>query len=260
MSRLRGYEFVIGFFLATAILATVLVLHSDPTGYYEICDRSQPDPKDCTTNHIILFALWKTLKFLNDISNAIIAIATVILALLTRTLARVGRIQIEDTRILQRAYLAVDGGGISPLDMESVAHIGVRNVGNLSAREVSWFIDFAIDPNGRRGNFPIDETKFYGRNIVPPGTVMMRSKNCVFDDRQNIMLIEEGMAHFYVWGEIRYLDGFGKRRFTRFCHRYGKRGLVQHLTDSPPPTAQTIVGQEITAESMRYHQFGNDAD
>jgi hypothetical protein len=48
-----------------------------------------------------------TEAFLNVIFSAITAVATAILAKFTITLAKVGNRQIADTRILQRAYIAV---------------------------------------------------------------------------------------------------------------------------------------------------------
>ena len=169
--------------------------------------------------------------------------------------------QSAETRILQRAYIAVGAGGILPLDAKSVAHIEVSNVGNLPAREVSWFIDYAIDTDGQRRDFPVIEDQFYGQNVIPPGTTMNRSQNCILD-QQDIMALEdsEELVSFYVWGEIRYLDGFDVRRVTRFCHRYNNRGLVQAVTQLHQGGARTITDRHITAESMRYHQHGNDAD
>lgn len=209
----------------------------------EFWDRAACDPVAYFTGWLVAF-------------TGVLAFSTIGLWVATGSAARN---QTRDTRILQRAYIAVDGGGIFPLDTKSIAHVGVKNVGNLPAREVSWFISYAVDPDGRRSYFPIDETHFYGRNVVPPGTEMKRSQNCTLDPR-DIMAFESGASSFYVWGEVRYLDGFGQKRFTRFCHRYNRTGLVQHLTNFAGSTAQTVVSQEVTAESMRYHQFGNDAD
>jgi len=59
-----------------------------------------------------------------------------------------------------------------------------------------------------------------------------------------------------VLGLRRYtlLDGFGKLRFTEFCHRYDCRAL-RAITDGPFQNEYTLV-----AEDVRAHAFGNDAD
>jgi hypothetical protein len=54
----------------------------------------------------------------------------------------------------------------------------------------------------------------------------------------------------YVWGRVTYLDGFGKRRFTNFCHRY-------NTAMKKPPAGG---GYVIREEDARYHDYGNDAD
>jgi hypothetical protein len=62
----------------------------------------------------------------------------------------------------------------------------------------------------------------------------------------------------YVWGEIRYTDGFGISRFTRFCHRYGKAALG--YGDVAGGGGYTAGVPMLLADGMRFHQFGNDAD
>jgi hypothetical protein len=188
--------------------------------------------------------------------TGILGVSTIGLWIVT---ARGVKNQTSDTQIIQRAYIAVEGGGINPLDPASVAHITVRNVGNLPARGVRWFIDAAPDADGRRSEFLIKEDRFYGNNVLPRGTEMARSQIFLMTGEWEATF-KAGHAEIYVWGEIRYLDGFGNERFTRFCHRYGKRGLVQHLTDFKTTFVQTVIFEEISAESMRYHQYGNDAD
>lgn len=186
----------------------------------------------------------------------IIALGTVMIAIFTWTLWRsnaklwdVANAQSEDTKILQRAYLSVDSAGVSPLDpgKTCAAHVIVKNVGNLPARDVKWFISAKFSTNGRLNDFPIDRSVIYGNNVVPPGTEMKRSQNFRATSAEISALVAE-KAILYVWGEIFYTDGFGTARSTKFCHRYS-RGVVMALPH-----------YSIGADSMRYHQFGNDAD
>jgi hypothetical protein len=51
----------------------------------------------------------------------------------------------------------------------------------------------------------------------------------------------------YVWGIVRYDDGFTKGRFTRYCHRYNFSGLTKGTYSFSP-------------ERYRYHHHGNEID
>ncbi len=51
----------------------------------------------------------------------------------------------------------------------------------------------------------------------------------------------------YVWGIVRYTDGFGEDCFTKFCHRY-------------PVTPKTIERHVVSSEYARFHEHGNDAE
>ncbi len=208
----------------------------------------------------ILLTLEWIVDFLDKHGEAVVAAFTAVLAVFTARLwwstdklwiATTGaaKTQSDETRILQRAYISVDSGGIHPLDprVTCAAHVIVKNVGNLPARDVKWFISAKFSTNGRLNDFPIDRSVVYGNNIVPPGTEMKRSQNFKATYAE-ISALQAETTNLYVWGEVFYTDGFGISRFTKFCHRYS-RGV---LTSMPH--------YSIRADSMRYHQFGNDAD
>ena len=166
----------------------------------------------------------------------------------------------EDTAQRElRAYISVGSHGIKPFtnynlsrSTETIIRIGVRNVGQVPARNVRWFFGVEISENGRRKDFPIKD-EFYGENLViQPGTEMVRSQRMKFTkgDIQHVVTDE---WHLYVWGKICYTDGFDNPRFTLFCHRYDRDGIgVGDINVTTVPF--------ITGESMRYHQYGNDAD
>src|SRR5262249_26039539 len=154
----------------------------------------------------------------DSISLGVTAIATAVVACLTVTLAGVGRRQVKDTRILQRAYLSANIGGISPFrtieDREGhlvVAHVDIANFGHLPARQVSCCIKITQNENGELADFPIDEQDLFGSYVLTPGAVTRQGSD-------SLTLAEGG--YVYVWGRIRYLDGFGKQRTTDYCHRY----------------------------------------
>ena len=52
----------------------------------------------------------------------------------------------------------------------------------------------------------------------------------------------------FVWGMVTYDDGFGKRRYTKFCHQYHTKPFYGVGTFEMPPDAG------------RMYEYGNDAD
>lgn len=94
-----------------------------------------------------------------------------------------------------------------------------------------------------------------GEWVVAPGVTMDR----VYDFRPEQTAIDRFKNErdvLYVWGKIRYRDGFRwRKRWTKFCHRYGLgRDVViplEIMEDSR---------EEIPADRMRYHQYGNGTD
>jgi len=84
--------------------------------------------------------------------------------------------------------------------------------------------------------------------VIAPGTFALKS--CRNISRCQIESFKKGMGQrdrfLYVWGLVRYLDGFGKSRFAYFCHRYNMAAEVNLRID-------TI--------DARQHEYGkNDAD
>lgn len=152
----------------------------------------------------------------------------------------------RDTRIIQRAYLSVEPGGLNPLVGREhehgvvVGHVALQNVGNLPARNVSWFIQVTLSANGDLNDFRIHEDGFHGNNVIPPGTKAIQGSS-------KVTLASEGFI--YVWGQVRYDDGFGQRRFTSYCHRYN-RATFRRLDGA----------HGIRGTDARFHEYGNEAD
>ncbi len=193
------------------------------------------------------------------LATVMIAAFTLTLWLSTRALWQAGERQLKlieafagrqasDTRLLQRAYLSVEPVGIvrmiRPTD-RAVAHIGIENVGNLPARNVSWIIRFRIDAAGGLTDFPINRAEAEGNNVVTPGTTMIQGSGPIATPPGTFHPLGVPSPFLYVWGAVFYDDGFGETRTTRFCHRYNTIGWN---------------GEELPSTFARYHQSGNHAD
>jgi len=198
------------------------------------------------------YIAWVFSTFIKPFHEEILAIATVIIAIYTVVLARVARRQTKDTRILQRAYLSVLPGGIHILNdrMTGVAHIEIHNGGNLPATRTKWFIDHSLETHGDWDVGKIDvRLARTGGNAVSPKTTMRQGGPAITIGPDDVRH-QDGLF-LYVWGAVTYRDGFRKRRFTRFCHRYN----CANFTHDPQLGAVAI-----DAMHARYHHLGNDAN
>jgi hypothetical protein len=163
------------------------------------------------------------------------------------------RRQYKDTRILQRAYVGVKPGGIHLLSTgdKLLGHFIIENAGNLPANNVRWVSRFQVDTDRDRRSFPIHEDQFKGEHYLPPKSRMTFGTPGV--EVQSAIAVRDGgepTCYLYVWGVVRYFDGFQPRRETRFCHRYDFR-----------QTRDLGVGvYELPKRKGRYHQYGNKAD
>jgi hypothetical protein len=270
---LRSCEVTQAFFLrwrvhlraATIISAVVLfgfvIFHVGAATYSNYPKRDHQNHTDgctqsCAPKQPLLSGWWDwtthdPVAFYTSILSVftgMLFVSTVGLWLSTR---RGIRIQMDDTRILQRAYLSVNPLGIARFTSGQAlfsCDVGFQNVGKLPARNVQWFIDRVFSDERWLKEFLIKEEGFEGRNIVAPGIEMRKGANAVESGSFNAAK-NHGSGWLYVWGEVRYGDGFGKDRFTKFCFRYNMAGASPDLAK-----------EGIPKESARYHVYGNDAD
>jgi hypothetical protein len=258
MPRHRVPEIVIGFLLATGFWACVQLFAQQAAGPQQhsaaVATRTSSAKsiwEKTTEDPVALYTLVLSLF------SGLLVVVTVGLiwvgwrqARLTREIADR---QVRDTEILQRAYISADLGGINPFRSTGgasggghrvVGHVNFRNVGHLPSRNVSCFMDCKVSKNDAERDFPIPSAEqFWGNYVIPPGSVMKQGTNYV--------IVEDGNAGYvYVWGEILYDDGFGKRRRTTFCHRYNC--IMLHKMDAH--------GYGINIEDGRYHEYGNSTD
>jgi hypothetical protein len=156
--------------------------------------------------------------------------------------------QFSDSRIIQRAYLSANPEGIRRSDRDEtlLAHVEIRNVGHLPAKDVTWFVQLFLSQSGDE-QINLEQRPFKGNNVVPPGAKMSEGSNGIRLGEVLELERRTNACFLYVCGQIRYDDGFGHPRFTNFCHRYNftsaKTGGVRH---------------EVT--DARFHHSGNDAN
>jgi hypothetical protein len=153
-----------------------------------------------------------------------------------------------------RAYISVEPGGINQLigRRESMGHVVVCNVGKLPARDVSIVarmspaIERWIDPP------PVHDFENVSR-VIQPGAAVRQGTKETFP----IWNFQTSDGYIFVWGAVYYGDGFGKRRFTRFCHRYpiASRNRTIDLENYATETIRVI-----DSDKARYHTDGNEAD
>jgi hypothetical protein len=245
-AKLGLAEILLGIFLTIGIFATG---YSVSSSRHSPTDRASGDEQRQITDFSdALLAIWDYLtRDAITIFTLFLAIATIWLAYSTRQLWIASEKQL---RVTQRSHIAVEPQGVIPLycDPHTVAHISIKNVGGVPARKIRWFVDLAFDPIGIRSDFPIDESRLHGDNVLPPGILMNFSQNFCATGEE-VAAIQGNAAYCFVWGIVRYTDVFGGDRFTRFCHRYNKANLV------------VVDGKEgLSAKRAKYHQWGNDAD
>ncbi len=157
-------------------------------------------------------------------------------------------------RITQRAYLSVEPRGIGPFQTrrsapgsveEILGRLAIRNVGHLPARDVQWIVRIHCDERRDWRALQYNDDEFVGNNVIPPGTAMAKGTKTI--PSTNLLLFDAAKQRYcYVWGRVRYRDGFGELRTTNFCHRYNCEARTENNT--------------IPKVHARYHDYGNDGD
>jgi hypothetical protein len=233
---------VVSLLIIVALIAAWAAL-GFPTDIQSISDRyEQAYQEHRAAYDIVSFVIGNVEAFLDSHDGAVTAIATAFIAIFTIVLARVGRSQSRDTRILQRAYIAVEARGIEQAieDRGDRVHalVAFRNAGHLPARNVSWWVDIG-EPEDVE-NPPVPTPKPL-KGVLPAGTEIRTASGHFFSNKTGNWL--------YVWGIVTYEDGFGVSRFTKFCHRYRSKSWVR-----------SELAFSIPASEARYWPYGNDAD
>jgi hypothetical protein len=246
-------EVFLGAFLSVAVFATGMLFYSSgspsppqtriehrstnqngtneskPSGFWE---KATDDP-------VAYFTLW-------------LVVFTAGLGIVT---ARGIYIQARDTRVLQRAYVAVEPRGIE-LRMDGgtlMGHVVVKNSGNLPAANLSLLIRMKWCHKGDEQDFVLGTGK--GEIVISPHSETILGSD-EFVGLQELLDASGAQAngprgnekpvYLYIWGAVYYHDGFVSGRITKFSHRYNWK--MRSLSPG---------AYEIDASRGRLHEFGN---
>jgi hypothetical protein len=184
-----------------------------------------------------------------------LALGTILLVIVTAGLVVFAYWGFTDTRILQRAYVSVEPYGISGMSFsELVAHVLIENKGNLPARDLKLRIKSVFNESGELNGtyFDANESELEGSYVLTPKGKMIQGSESISEPKMlraqdDIRRFHGEKTHFlYVYGLVTYQNGFGRTRYTRFCHRYNCAIFDQRK-------------RAIEAERARQHPEGNDA-
>src|SRR6185312_819125 len=159
---------------------------------------------------------WFIASFITPNRDDVIALSNIVIALFTVVLAWVGWRQVKITRILQRAYLNAEFGGIGTSTAgEILGYVIFQNVGHLPAKKFYWVVNIET---GNKDWLPtkVRNKDLVGESIVPAGAKWPKGSAGLAHPQSD----PKGL-YVYVWGKAKYKDGFRwRKRQLSFCHRY----------------------------------------
>jgi hypothetical protein len=157
------------------------------------------------------------------------------------------RNQSRDTRILQRAYLWCELGYIRSLKDAPgfVPRIVIRNAGHLPAKHVAWVFGEPHITTDYDWRPTTDPPAPEGDITLAPGADMTHG-SAALDIPANLA----PGTYLYVWGYVRYNDGFEDGRISQFCHRYNLDLVRRRLETGGLRVIPKMAG--------RYNRYYND--
>ncbi|TPN49989.1 MULTISPECIES: hypothetical protein [unclassified Mesorhizobium] len=227
----------------------------------------------CAPYNLAAYYLVEIKETIDDNDGLITALATIVIAAFTGTLWKsthdlgvAGERQMSliegNARKELRAYLTVVPDGINQLigEPDVMGHVVLRNVGRLPARNVTLVVTMELSPGPepdsffRREIFNIRKVATESDRVIQPGGEMRQGS-----EKPTIAMSELSVPdhNVYVYGIVKYDNGYGRRCFTRFCHRYATASRDRSLkVDSRPNKSRAF----ISADKARYHNYGNSAE
>ncbi len=165
--------------------------------------------------------------FANENGNAITALATVLLTIVTGGFVWLGYLQFVTTRSQLRAYLSVIIGSAIEQDrskgLKFEGNPTLQNHGQTPAYRVRYVGKADIIPDSLVNNyqFTVDVKDIISEATIGPSETRILSgtvQNYVSDT--DIPAIKAGTGSaLWVWGTILYDDAFGRHHFVNFCQR-----------------------------------------
>lgn len=148
-----------------------------------------------------------------------------------------------------RAYIDVRPGGITTADNlgDAIGFVTIKNVGQIPATEVRTLVNVAT---GAKGRISFDqEDAIHPIGSLQPGAAITQGTET---ERWANLVVEN--EFIFVFGVVRYDDGFKRERFTKFCHRY----RCADVHDAWDPSTHGYF-KEARETGARQHREGNDA-
>ncbi len=183
--------------------------------------------------------------------------------------SQANNITTESAERQDRAYLTVEPGGINRTKSDrAVGDVIVRNVGRIPAKNVKTYVRIKSAHSKDVGKLGWPTDGVDSDRAIQPGGEMRRSST----GTTAIKNIDDPKVYVYVWGIVNYDDGFGRNRFTRFCHRYPgawttRRKLPERKISRDDPRSFLAMRIEseyadelIPARFARHQDHDNDAD
>jgi hypothetical protein len=227
MLNLHGKWVLLAIALATMAL-TFWIRESAPS--YQKCQanyqaerESEKQEENAASLFVVRVLAYRcTNRLIEGHKDAIIAVATVLLTIVTGFLVWVGYRQVTTTRAQLRAYVFVTPKSIDIMRSgeinECTVGYAIANQGQTPAYHVRTNIDIRIMKARLSSEF---EVKPPGENPIPFERVINPGQSiegtAVKPVKFDIDVLNKNAERLYIVGMISYIDAFGRPRKTRFC-------------------------------------------
>ncbi len=170
--------------------------------------------------------------FIHENGDAITALATVLLALITYLLVRLGHEQSNTTRAQLRAYLSVlpQGGCIIDNTVGKLRFfIDASNVGQTPSFNTEFMWGIQVRPK-KAGFIRIEADKeaLKPSSVMYPGATHALGKPVQLTDDEIASITADTHAIF-IFGQVTFLDAFGRKQYAAFNSFLDKEGFDNFL-------------------------------
>jgi hypothetical protein len=155
-----------------------------------------------------------------NLSDRIAAIASILALLQFLALVATVLVTIRSTRRQLRAYIVLDGGSITLRQAGGQTflegYVRLKNFGQTPAYQHSSWIRIDVR-EATQPPFDLGGNGLTKAIVAPKGEANMPVHHGPISV-QDLSDIRAERKRIFVWGESRYIDAFGKRRFFRFYY------------------------------------------